>query len=159
MNRYRVKFQNASGDTHENLHKSPLALAEFREHIKFCLEDGGWARLIDVQPATVRPTPHDRWWKVLATLEAKYQVEVLQDWNGTGSAYAMVRDGEGNTLKLRISDHAQTPGGGLRWSEAFQGFEPAGDADISIHPGSSVTLRNLLPKVAEAIQKVKAEEA
>ncbi len=157
MNHYRVRFQNRLGATHENLHKSPLALAEFREHIKFCLETGGWATVLEVAPAKVRLTPKDRWWRAISLIEKKYQVEMLRDWEGVGSAYAIVSDNEGNTLKVRISDHAQKDGGGLRWSDSTESFEPAGDADISIHPGSAVTLRNLASKVDEAMEKAKTE--
>jgi hypothetical protein len=78
-------------------------------------------------------------------------------WYGVGSAYVYVCDEDtGAEVKVRMSDHAEVPGGGLRWHGEGIGHYRDGEADISLHPGSEVTLRNFLARLDETTNNSEA---
>jgi len=77
-------------------------------------------------------------------------------WLGVGSSYVTVLDGDAR-ITVRLSDHAQRPGGGLRYSATLDDYDRAGEADVSIHPGSGVTLRNLRRHIEAALERARLE--
>lgn len=78
-------------------------------------------------------------------------------WLGVGSAYITLRDGY-TSIDVRISDHAQMAGGGMRYDPLVGSHYRAGESDVSIHPGSPVTLRNVRRYIAEAIERRRRED-
>ena len=124
-----------------------------------------------------RLSPAGRWLRLLEILEAAgYQdlefacaigreptrwYETRDTWYGVGSAYVRVGmlDSLGYEVEItvRMFDYAPVAGGGLRYSNRSDDFERAGDADVSIHPGSRVTLRNVARVVGEKLAAAVAE--
>lgn len=78
-------------------------------------------------------------------------------WLGVGSAYIKLRDGY-DTVEVRISDHAQKNGGGMRYSSLLDDYDRAGESDVSIHPGSGVTLRNVRRHIEAAFERARLED-
>jgi len=78
-------------------------------------------------------------------------------WLGVGSAYVTVLDAD-TRITVRLSDHAQRPGGGLRYSAALDDYDRAGEADVSIHPGSPVTLRTVRRHIEAAVERARRED-
>ena len=78
-------------------------------------------------------------------------------WLGVGSAYIKLREGY-DTVEVRISDHAQRPGGGMRYSPLLDDYDRAGESDVSIHPGSGVTLRNVRRHIEAAFERARLED-
>src|SRR5690606_15031137 len=71
-------------------------------------------------------------------------------------SYVTVLDGD-TRITVRLSDHAQRPGGGLRYSATLDDYARAGEADVSIHPGSPVTLRNVRRHIEAALERARQE--
>lgn len=117
---------------------------------------------------------HKRWERLIEIVEAMGFVEAWRaagtertysrgrDWYGVGSSYLTLSDGEA-TIKVRMSDHAPVEGGGMRYDPLVGSHYRAGDPDVSIHPGSPVTLRNVRRHIetalARARQELEAEDA
>lgn len=77
-------------------------------------------------------------------------------WYGVGSSYVSLTDGDA-TIKVRISDHAPVEGGGMRYDPLVGSHYRAGDSDVSIHPGSPVTLRNVRRHIEAALDRARQE--
>src|SRR5690606_23757279 len=115
-----------------------------------------------------------RWERLIEIVEAMGFVEGFRaagtertyrrgrEWLGVGSSYLTLSDGE-VTIKVRMSEHAPVEGGGLRYDPLVGSHYRAGDADVSIHPGSPVTLRNVRRHIEAALerapQEIEAEDA
>lgn len=78
-------------------------------------------------------------------------------WLGVGSAYVTVLD-EDTWITVRMSDHKQKPGGGMRYSAVLDDYDRAGEADVSIHPGSPVTLRTVRRHIEAALERARLED-
>lgn len=78
-------------------------------------------------------------------------------WLGVGSSYVTVLDAD-TRITVRMSDHAQRPGGGRRYSAVLDDYDRAGEADVSIHPGSGVTLRNVRRHIEAVLERARREE-
>jgi hypothetical protein len=78
--------------------------------------------------------------------------ETRHSWSGFGSAYLTVGAldslGYAAEITVRMSDHPPKTGGGMRYSERTGDFYRGGEAEVSIHPGSPITLRNVVAAVA-----------
>src|SRR5690606_36343630 len=108
-----------------------------------------------------------RWERLIEIVEAMGFVEGFRaagtertyrrgrEWLGVGSSYLTLSDGE-VTIKVRMSEHAPVEGGGLRY-DPLVGSHRAGDADVSIHPGSPVTLRNVRRHIEAALERAQQE--
>src|SRR5690606_18595784 len=72
------------------------------------------------------------------------------------SSYVTVLDAD-TRITVRLSDHPQRPGGGLRYSAVLDDYDRAGESDVSIHPGSGVTLRNVRRHIAAALERARQE--
>jgi hypothetical protein len=104
-----------------------------------------------------------RWHKLIEKIEAAGFVrdwggdqprtyQTHDEWWGYGSSYITLTDNERDAqVKVRISDHAPVRGGGLRWQGEDLGWWRAGEADVSIHPSSAVTLRNVIAHIEAAL--------
>jgi len=68
---------------------------------------------------------------------------------GTGSVYFRVELPEGESLSLRVADHAQPEHGGVRWSPALGMATRKGAADFSADPETGQTWRDLLKTAIE----------
>lgn len=77
-------------------------------------------------------------------------------WVGVSSAYITLFDGD-TSIQIRMSDHAPKPGGGMRYSPVMDDYQRAGEADVSIHPGSPVTLRNVWRQIEAALERARQE--
>jgi hypothetical protein len=103
-----------------------------------------------------------RWHKLIEKIEAAgferglggdqprtYQTR--DEWWGHGSSYITLTDNERDAqVKVRISDHAPMDGGGMLHREGL-GHYRAGEAEVSIHPGSATTLRNVIAHIEAAL--------
>jgi hypothetical protein len=111
---------------------------------------------------------NERWERLIEIIEAMGFVEDWRkpsaertyrrgrDWYGVGSSYLTLSDGE-VTITVRISDHAPKAGGGMRYSAILDDYDRAGEADVSIHPGSEVTLRNVRRHIEAALERARRE--
>lgn len=80
------------------------------------------------------------------------------EWLGEGSEYITLRDREDDVaIDVRISDHAPVEGGGMRYDSLVGSHYRAGDSDVSIHPGSEVTLRNVRRYIEAALERARQE--
>src|SRR5690606_5531147 len=112
---------------------------------------------------------NERWERLIEIVEAMGFVEAFRaagtertyrrgrDWYGVGSSYLTLTDGDA-TIKVRISDHAPVEGGGMRYDPLVGSHYRAGDSDVSIHPGSEVTLRNVRRHIEAALERAREEE-
>ncbi|MFO7253778.1 MAG: hypothetical protein DIU60_023810, partial [Actinomycetes bacterium] len=122
-----------------------LARAEARwERLLQILEEMGYARE-HTWDAALRAARHGR--RVYWT---------RHHWLGVGSAYVTVLDADAS-VTVRLSDHAQRPGGGRRYSAVLDDYDRAGESDVSIHPGSGVTLRNVRRHIEAALERARQE--
>ena len=111
---------------------------------------------------------NERWERLIEIVEAMGFVEdwrnpgarrtyrLGREWLGVGSSYLTLSDGQA-TITVRISDHAPKAGGGMRYDPLVGSHYRAGDADVSIHPGSGVTLRNLRRHIEAALERARLE--
>src|SRR5690606_7960076 len=122
-----------------------LARAEARwERLLQILEEMGYARVHTWDDA-VQAARHGR--RVYWT---------RHHWLGVGSSYVTVLDAD-TRITVRLSDHPQRPGGGLRYSAVLDDYDRAGESDVSIHPGSGVTLRNVRRHIEAALERARQE--
>lgn len=123
-----------------------LGRAEARwERLLQILEEMGYARVHTWDDA------------VQAARQGRRVYWTRHHWLGVGSAYVTVLDAD-TRITVRLSDHPQRPGGGLRYSAALDDYDRAGEADVSIHPGSGVTLRTVRRHIEAALERARREE-
>jgi hypothetical protein len=70
-------------------------------------------------------------------------------WYGYGSAYINITVSTGDILIIRISDHQPVSGRGGYYYHPSDGDSYHDEADLSIHPHSGITLKNIITKIFE----------
>src|SRR5690606_4920692 len=115
-----------------------------------------WQRLLQILEEMGYAREHTWDGALRAAQQGRRVYWTRHHWLGVGSSYMTVLDGD-TRITVRLSDHAQRPGGGLRYSATLDDYARAGEAAVSIHPGSGVTLRNLRRHIEAVLERARQE--